>query len=264
MPTRKRKNVAGPFLIIARACGLALDAEGALDPGTIPHLRPPHGQPHQLWFLRSSGHEGEAIIQSSASGLALDSRRPEKHWVQLREKDEEAWQRWRVLDAADGVGCLLQSTNTGKFLTASSESVSGWCPWSRSERSFAQQWMIAAPHSNLRIRAYGFPRTGARTRDRRHGWQCRWMGRACWRSTDAVAVDPMEPAFETRVVCARRADAFDVRSRYVINLDLGLGAQSRRYARPPGRQGDRPAPTPNRVFCADVMPGMTSGSADEQ
>jgi len=25
-----------------------------------------------------------------------------------------------------------------------------------------------------------------------------------------------------------------------------------------------PAPTPNPAFCADVMPGMTSGSVDEQ
>ena len=183
MPTRKRKNVAGPFLIIARACGLALDAEGALDPGTIPHLRPPHGQPHQLWFLRSSGHEGEAIIQSSASGLALDSRRPEKHWVQLREKDEEAWQRWRVLDAADGVGCLLQSTNTGKFLTASSESVSGWCPWFGTEAVICLS-SGSSPHhiATLRIRAYGRSAHSRKDQGSATWLAVRWMGRACWRS----------------------------------------------------------------------------------
>jgi hypothetical protein len=151
MPARKRRNIVGPFLIIARACGLALDAEGGLDPGNIPHLRPPHAQPYQLWLLRSSGHEGEAIIQSSASGLALDSRRPEKHWVQLREREEEAWQRWRAIDSADGVGYLLQSTHNGKFLTANDKSVSGWCPWFENRHGhLSQQWIIAAPHSNVK------------------------------------------------------------------------------------------------------------------
>jgi hypothetical protein len=149
IPARKRKNIAGPFLFIARACGLALDAENVFDPGSVPPLRPPHAQPPQLWLLRSSGHQGEAIILSAANGLALDARRPERHWVQLRERDEEAWQRWRILDSADGVGCLIQSVNNGNFLTANSESVSGWRPWFEERNGrLSQQWIIAAPHSN--------------------------------------------------------------------------------------------------------------------
>jgi hypothetical protein len=41
MPARRRKNLVGPFLIISRACGLAVDARTHLDPGVIPHLWAP-------------------------------------------------------------------------------------------------------------------------------------------------------------------------------------------------------------------------------
>jgi hypothetical protein len=151
MPSRKRKSLAGPFLIISRACGLALDARTRLDPGSIPHLWPPHAKPNQLWFLKTSGHKGEAFILSAAAGnLALDSTTPEKHHVQLREMENEAWQRWRILGAADGVCYLLQSAHNGKFLTAGNESERGWCPWfEKRHGQVGQQWIIAAPHGNV-------------------------------------------------------------------------------------------------------------------
>jgi len=151
MPSRRRRHVAGPFLIIARACGLALDAKTRLEPGSIPHLWAPHARPNQLWFLHSSGHKGEAVVTSAASNLVLDSTPPEKHHVQLRELENEAWQRWRILDAADGVGHLLQSAYNGKYLTADVSSEKGWCPWFETRHGgVSQQWIIAAPHGNVK------------------------------------------------------------------------------------------------------------------
>jgi hypothetical protein len=149
VPARKRRNVAGPFLIIARACGMALDAKTRLEPGSIPHLWPPHARPNQLWLLRSSGHQGEAVVQSVASNLVLDSTPPAKHHVQLREMENEAWQRWRVLDAPDGVGHLLQSVHNGKYLTGGEDAEKGWCPWFEARHGrVSQQWIIVAPYGN--------------------------------------------------------------------------------------------------------------------
>jgi hypothetical protein len=149
MPSRKRKGVAGPFLIIARASGLALDSGRKLDPGSIPHSWATHAQPHQLWYLHSSGYEGEAVVVSAACKLALDSTPPEEHHVQLREVENEPWQRWRIMDAADGVGYMIQSVHNGRFLTANSRSVNGWAPWFESRHGrISQQWIITTPHGH--------------------------------------------------------------------------------------------------------------------
>jgi hypothetical protein len=148
-PSRRRKKVAGPFLIIARDCGLALDAGRQPGPGKVPLLWAPHAQPWQLWFIHSSGHQGEAIVTSMACNLALDSTRPAQHHFQLREREDEVWQRWRILDAPDGVGYMLQSAHNGKFLTADRRSVNGWKPWFESRHGrLSQQWVIAAPHGH--------------------------------------------------------------------------------------------------------------------
>src|SRR4051812_18623593 len=70
----KRDKDAGPFMIMSRACGMALDTAFQVSHGGAPIVFPGHGQRHQLWYLRPSGHPQEILIVSAESGLALDAQ----------------------------------------------------------------------------------------------------------------------------------------------------------------------------------------------
>jgi hypothetical protein len=67
---QKKQKQAGPFLIIARACGVAFDTAHATNPGGPVILYPPHGLLHQLWYLRPAGTEGEFVTVCPASAKA--------------------------------------------------------------------------------------------------------------------------------------------------------------------------------------------------
>lgn len=71
----RHRKVAGPYLIISRACGLALDTGNESEPDKWPILWPPHAERQQLWYLRPTGMIGEFAIVSAANGLALDATR---------------------------------------------------------------------------------------------------------------------------------------------------------------------------------------------
>jgi hypothetical protein len=91
-------------------------------------------------------------VQSVASNLVLDSTPPAKHHVQPRDMENEAWQRWRVLDAPDGVGHLLQSVHNGKYLTAGEDTENGGCPWFEARHGGASQRGSLQPRTVTRIR----------------------------------------------------------------------------------------------------------------
>ena len=145
---QKKQKHAGPFLIIARACGMAFDTAHATSPGSQVILYPPHGLLHQLWYLRPAGTEGEFVIVSAVNGLAVDKTRgiDDPH-PELQEPTAEPWQRWRLENAPDGAGYLLQSTHTHQFLTANEDTQAKWSPWFEGRHAhLSQQWVLALPY----------------------------------------------------------------------------------------------------------------------
>jgi hypothetical protein len=152
----QRNKFAGPYLITNRASGLALDTAMHFDHGHRVATWPPHAHPHQLWYLRPSGVEGEATIISAANGLALDSTRETSGDVHplMWEPNGETWQRWRLEPAADGIGYLVKSPHNGNFLTLVEEARnhldSPWAPWfAPREGNSTQQWIFSLPYGNL-------------------------------------------------------------------------------------------------------------------
>jgi ricin-type beta-trefoil lectin protein len=127
----KRGKDAGLFLLVSRACGLALDTAHARQNWDKPILWPPHALRHQLWYLRPSGHSGEALVISADNGLALDATRDTHDGRQtlLWEPHAQPQQRWGLEQSPDGVGYLLACAVNGHALTAAENAEPRWVPW---------------------------------------------------------------------------------------------------------------------------------------
>lgn len=127
---RRRRPVQGPFVLIGRDKGLALDVGAQTGQGYEPQLWPPHARPWQLWYFRQTPHRGEYLIISVASGLALDARRKTERgrhplmWVP--HGDEQ--QRWRLHPAADGAAFLIECVRTRHVLDVPPDAVTGTKP----------------------------------------------------------------------------------------------------------------------------------------
>lgn len=148
-PRRKKKtDPAGPFLIIARDCGLALDTGLDNRPRARPLLWPPHADRHQLWFLQPSGVAGEALIVSAANGHALDATtNSEQSELVMWEPNAEPWQRWKLNKSPDGAAFEIQSMHNRRFLTVSGDAEPRWHPWFEDRLfNWSQQWIFALPH----------------------------------------------------------------------------------------------------------------------
>lgn len=114
---QKRRASRGPFLLIARNQGLALDTASGAE-GDNPILWPVHAEPHQLWYFRRTEYGGQFQIVSVANGLALDAQygrdipRPAVMW----SRHGHAHQRWRLKPTDDGAACFIESVRTGHVL----------------------------------------------------------------------------------------------------------------------------------------------------
>jgi hypothetical protein len=146
---KRRRASSGPFLLIARGRGLALDtAFGAEDDNPI--LWSAHAMPHQLWYFHKTDYSDQFLIMSVANELALDAQRgtdtprPTIMW----SRHEQAHQRWRLRPTDDGAACFIESVRTGHVLDA---------PWEAGQETHTpavlyemhggenQQWVVAAP-----------------------------------------------------------------------------------------------------------------------
>lgn len=147
----KGSTTAGPFLIISRQCGLALDtAYGATNEAPV-QMWTTHGKPQQLWSLYPTGHRGEFSLRSEMSGLALDATRNDhgEKLPWLWRHHGEAWQRWRLIPTPDGMGHALQSVHTGRFLCMNEDAQNKWRPWFEEgldESSPNNQWLLVRPY----------------------------------------------------------------------------------------------------------------------
>jgi Ricin-type beta-trefoil lectin domain len=146
----KQGRDAGPFLVISRCCGLALDTAFAIDHGSVPILWPPHGRRQQIWNLRPSGCEGQVLLVSAENGLALDSTRdPNGGKPVLWEEHGEVWQRWSLQQSSDGVGYLIESALSSRVLAASEDAQPRWQPWlADRDGGWSQQWLLSMPHGH--------------------------------------------------------------------------------------------------------------------
>jgi hypothetical protein len=114
---QRRRESRGPFLLIVRSAGLALDtAFGSEEHNPI--LWPPHAELHQLWYFRKTDYRDQFEIISVANGLALDAHRNNKasRPAVMRSRHGTNHQRWRLLSTADGAACLIESVSSGHVL----------------------------------------------------------------------------------------------------------------------------------------------------
>jgi hypothetical protein len=146
---RRRRASRGPFLLIARGRGLALDTAFGAE-GDNPIFWSAHAQPHQLWYFHKTEHKDQFQILSVANGLALDAQtgrnmpRPAVMW----SRHEQTHQRWRLRPTDDGAACFIESVRTGHVLDA---------PWEAGPETHTppvlyemhggenQQFIVAAP-----------------------------------------------------------------------------------------------------------------------
>ena len=96
---KKTNNVAGPFLIIERLHGLAIETNEKATAGCQPSLNYIHGGKKQQWLLRKDLEcQEEMHIISVANGMAFDKTTDSKDHAPLLlwENHNGVWQRWRI------------------------------------------------------------------------------------------------------------------------------------------------------------------------
>lgn len=146
---RHRGTQTGPFMLISVDSGLAMDTAFQSADGSHPHLWTAHGQPHQLWRLTPSGHEGEVRIVSLANGLFLDGHGShEGDHPTMRAGNNEAWQRWRLKPAPGNRSHYLQNVATGLVLDRPHDAERGTWPVLWSAHTLENQhWLLTVPFS---------------------------------------------------------------------------------------------------------------------
>lgn len=114
--TRNRKS-HGPFLLIGRDRGLALDTGGrAAD--EAPLLWPPNAGPRQLWYFRKTKHRGEYLIVSIDNELVLDARESTETPREpvMWPEHSQSHQRWRLRPTDNAAAFFIESARTSHVL----------------------------------------------------------------------------------------------------------------------------------------------------
>jgi hypothetical protein len=114
-----RRRALGPFLIIGRHHGLALDTGLNLHSGSKPIIWPPNGFAHQLWKLRAvKNHWAEYLVESVENRLVLDAGAGDElsRIPTMRSRTAEPQQRWRFTRTDDGTAYVIRSALTGHAL----------------------------------------------------------------------------------------------------------------------------------------------------
>ncbi|MEV4319301.1 hypothetical protein [Actinocrispum sp. NPDC049592] len=63
------------------------------------------------------------------------------------EVHREPWQRWSLEDSPDGIGFLIRSVHSRRYLTLSEDAERRWQPWfDERNAQLSQQWLLAPPH----------------------------------------------------------------------------------------------------------------------
>ncbi len=147
--SRKRR---GPFVIISRDRGMALDTDGRRGNGTPVVVRRTNAGNSQFWYLEPSGHAGEIRIISADNRLALDATRPGDIGKPiLWEWHGPPWQRWTLTSTPDGAAFVIGSVGHDRVLAMTQDAEPGWQPWLEERRGVeSQHWVLALPHGALK------------------------------------------------------------------------------------------------------------------
>jgi hypothetical protein len=115
---RRRRESEGPFLLIGRDRGLALDTAFQRAEGDVPILWPANAGAHQLWYFHQTEHRDQYLIASVANEFVLDAqissemRRQPVMW----SRHGESHQRWRLHPVEDAAAFIIESVHTGHVL----------------------------------------------------------------------------------------------------------------------------------------------------
>lgn len=146
----RRRTSRGPFLLIGRNRGLALDTAYHEHEDSVPILWSAHAEPQQLWYFRKTEHRGQFLVVAVLNGLALDAGRGSDQPRQptMSALTHEPWQRWRLHPTEDGAAFIVESVHTGHVLDvpheAGPETRTPPVLWTR-HGAFNQQWLIVTP-----------------------------------------------------------------------------------------------------------------------
>ena len=114
-----KEEIVGPFLIISRKNGLAIESAEEAEQECRPFLNNPHGRISQQWLIkRVSPKSKEIVILSAVNGMALD-RTPRSHDgapLILYGENSLAWQRWKLQKTPDKFGWIIQSIHDSRVL----------------------------------------------------------------------------------------------------------------------------------------------------
>lgn len=145
---RRWQRSAGPFLLISRTSGLALDSTYDTAAGSRPHMWSVHGLQQQLWYLHPVGRAGRVSIVSAYSSLALDAGEGsgKGHRPQLHGLSRSEWQEWTLAPAPEGGAQIIRSCGNGLILD---------CPWDAKVETYPviynsnggenQHWLVSLP-----------------------------------------------------------------------------------------------------------------------
>ncbi|GJF32414.1 hypothetical protein KNE206_51140 [Kitasatospora sp. NE20-6] len=146
---RRRTWSRGPFVLVGRDSGLALDT-AYRGSGGKPTLWTVHARPHQLWYFERTRRKGEFLIRSADNGLVLDARQGAelRRSPVMKPRDEYRNQHWRLHSTEDATGYIIESVNSGHVLDvpfeAGPRTESSPVLWTR-HGSMNQQFLVMTP-----------------------------------------------------------------------------------------------------------------------
>lgn len=147
-PVRRQAVLPGPFAIISRDSGLALDTAFKTHNLSEPIFWPAHAFPQQLWRFLATGAKNEYVIESVANGLVLDARTDQNEGRHpcMWPRHGEAIQCWRLHPTGDGAAYIIESVATGHVLDRPADAGPRSQPvlWGR-HSEVNQQFLIVNP-----------------------------------------------------------------------------------------------------------------------
>lgn len=114
----RRDNSVGPFAIVERLTGKALETTDDATNGWQPWLGSLDGNPGQRWTLERSPVKGEILIRSGLNGLALDCGTASENHVPviLWDPHGEAHQRWRLRRTPNSLAWFIASAKDDRVI----------------------------------------------------------------------------------------------------------------------------------------------------
>jgi hypothetical protein len=146
---RRRTWSRGPFILVGRDSGLAVDT-AFRESGGKPILWPAHALSQQLWYFDRTQHKDQFRIRSAANDLFLDARQGAelRRSPVMRPRNERRNQHWRIHTTEDTIGFIIESVNSGHVLDvpeeAGPQTRTPLVLWTR-HGSMNQQFLIMTP-----------------------------------------------------------------------------------------------------------------------